>query len=106
MRALPALLSLLAVFLLSLLASPASAAQCPPVCAGVGAQPTLPSGDCLDCAGVQVSVYTIEPKGCYDCGGIGVAVGAEHDEDGTTVSALACRGGFVYICVIDEEVTV
>lgn len=104
MRIALALLASLAF--LTVLAPSASAAQCPPVCVGAGVQPTLPSDGCGDCVGVQAQVYTIEPAGCYDCGGVGAAVGVEHDGDGTTVSALVCRGGFVYICPVDEEVTV
>lgn len=101
-----AIASLAALALLTVLAPPAAAAQCPPVCVGAGVQPTLPSDGCGDCAGVAAQVYTIEPEGCNDCGGIGVGAGAQHDGDGTTVSVRACRGGIVYICLVDEEVTV
>jgi hypothetical protein len=103
MRLAFALFALLA--LLSVLSPSATAAQCPPVCVGAGVQPTLPSDGCGECVGAAAQVYTIEPDGCADCGGVGAGVGAEHDEDGTTVSAKVCRGGIVYICVVDEEFT-
>lgn len=104
MRLLVALLSMLA--LLTVLAPPATAAQCPPVCVGAGVQPTLPSDGCGDCVGVAAQVYTVEPDNCADCGGVWATAGAQHEGGATTVSAQVCRGGFVVICIVDEEVTV
>ena len=92
--------------LLALAVPPATAAKCPPACVAAGVEPTLPSDGCGDCAGATVYAHTLPPTGCYDCDTVGVAVGAGNDDDGTTVSVKACKGGFVHICVIDEEVTV
>jgi hypothetical protein len=100
MRILLALAVLLAA---CALAPSASAAQCPPVCPGlVSVALTLPSADCGDCVGGDVTAATPEPAGCNDCGGIGAEASVQHDGDGTTVSLLVCRGGFVVICPVDQ----
>lgn len=83
----------------------ASAAQCPPMCVSVGVTPTLPSSDCGDCGGVSAHAGTVSP-GCADCGDVGAAVGVQHENGETTVSAKVCRSGFFYICIVDEEITV
>jgi hypothetical protein len=97
---------LLALATLAALAPSATAAQCPPACVGEGVQLTLPSDGCGDCVGVAVHVETLEPEGCFDCGGVGAAASVQHDGDGTTVSVLVCRGGFVVICPVDQTLTV
>lgn len=96
--------ALLAVLALVLLATTASAGPGIPV--GHSLAVTPPSNGCETCVGVEAAVYTVEPSGCYDCGGVGAGAGVEHDADGTTVSAVVCRGGFVYICPVDESLTV
>ena len=99
--------ALLALLALTLLASTASAAPSGPgVPVGYHVSVAPVDSDCPTCVDAEASVYTIEPDNCNDCGGIGASVGAENDADGTTVSATVCRGGFVVICVVDEEITV
>jgi hypothetical protein len=101
-----AFLATLGLLLLTLAASPASAAKCPPVCVGAGYEATLPSDGCGDCVGVEAHAGTIPQSGCADCDAVGGGVGAEHDGDGTTASAKVCKSGFVYVCLVDEEITV
>jgi hypothetical protein len=103
MRSLIALASLL---VLAALAPSATAAQCPPVCVSVGVTPTTPTPGCGDCVGLDAHAGVLAPNGCFDCTTLGAHAGAQHDASGTTVSAQVCRGGFVYLCVIDREVTV
>lgn len=103
------LLALASVLLLTALAPPAAAApeaRCPPMCVYADADPTLPSSSCPDCVGLTVGAGTLEPDNCNDCGGIGVEAGANHEGGETTVHVLACRGGFVHFCPVDESVTV
>jgi hypothetical protein len=103
MRILIALAVLLAA---CALAPSATAAQCPPVCPGlVSVGLTLPSPSCGDCVGADVTAATPEPAGCNDCGGIGAEASIQHEAGTTTVSLLACRGGFVVICPVDETLT-
>jgi hypothetical protein len=101
MRSLIALASLL---VLASLAPSATAAQCPPVCVSVGVTPTTPTPGCGDCVGLDAHAGTLPPTGCYDCDTVGAAVGVQHDGSGTTASARVCKGGFVYFCVVDEEI--
>jgi hypothetical protein len=103
MRRILALASLLA---LAALAPSATAAQCPPVCVTVGVQPTTPTPGCGDCVGLDAHAGTLPPTGCADCTTLGARVAVQHDGDGTTVSVQVCRGGFVYVCAIDRDVTV
>jgi hypothetical protein len=100
------LLALASVLALAALAPSATAAQCPPVCVYVDVDHTRPSSSCPDCVGVTVGAGTLDPVGCHDCGGVGVEAGVNHANGETTVHVLACRGGFIHICFVDERVTV
>jgi hypothetical protein len=103
MRPLLALATLLA---LASLAPAATAAQCPPVCVTAGVSPTTPTPSCGDCIGLDAHAGILAPSGCADCTTLGAHVGVQHDGSGTTVSAQVCRGGFIYICPVDEDITV
>ena len=97
--------ALFAVLALLLLAATASARPLPGLPVQVTVGTTLPSDGCADCVGASASAGTSVPD-CYDCGGVGVGAGVAHDGDGTTVWAKACKGGFVYVCPVDESLTV
>lgn len=88
---------------IALLAVPAaSAGPGAPVTGSYDA--TLPSDDCPDCVGASVAAGTTNPPNCADCTTLGAGAGVERDEDGTEASAKLCRGGFIYICPVDETV--
>lgn len=99
-----ALLAVLALVLLATTASAGPTGPDNPIGYRVAVDPL--DASCPTCVGAEASVYTVEPDNCADCGGVGATVGAENDADGTTVGATVCRGGFVYICPVDEEITV
>ncbi len=59
-----------------------------------------------DGVSADVTVAQTYPDNCADCGGIGVNAGGDASRDGAGAHASVCRGGFFYICVVDEDVRV
>src|SRR5687767_4891164 len=95
----------LVVLCLVMLASTATARPAPEVPVRTNVVYTLPSEDCGDCASVSASIGTYVPD-CYDCDGVGAGASVSNDADGTTATLRVCKSGFVYMCVVDESVTV
>jgi hypothetical protein len=87
-----------------LLLAPGAVAQAP----GAGgpyyhASVTPVSSSCLTCFGASADAGVAPPPNCIDCSSLGVAVEVEHDAGGGSGHVSACRGGFVYICVVDKD---
>lgn len=95
----------LVVLCLVILASTATARPAPELPIRSHVSYALPSDDCGDCVGASASAGTYVP-GCYDCDGVGAGASLENDDDGTTAVLRVCKTGFVYLCVVDEDVTV
>lgn len=63
-------------------------------------------GDCDTCVEADLSVTQTYPDNCADCPDVWVHAGVEYDGQNVVVDAVACRGGFVVICFVDEQIVV
>ncbi|MGB0653708.1 MAG: hypothetical protein ACPGQL_10970 [Thermoplasmatota archaeon] len=98
---------LVAAALCLLLTAPAaSAAQDPPVWVVVDPDVAISPDGCDDCVHASLTVAQVYDNSCADCPGVWATVSVDHDGENTTVGAEVCRGGFVVICVVDDEITV
>jgi hypothetical protein len=100
-------MTLRAAFLVGLallVLAPGALAQAP---TGItyGASDTLPSSNCPTCAGVEAHAGIAPAPPCNDCTTLGASAGAETEDTHGSAHATLCRGGFVYVCVIDRQVT-
>lgn len=95
---------LLATLLLML--SPAVTARHNDLPGGVGEYHLeVPDRDCMDCFSVSAAADYHQAKPCVDCASLEVWVEVGHDDEGTHVDAMLCRGGFFYFCLVDMHRT-
>lgn len=92
------------LLLVALLLIPFAAAR--PSLVEVDYDVRTPNEDCPDCLGASASVVQEEPENCADCAYFWASASVQKDGDGVTVSSEVCRGGFVVICLVDQEHTV
>ncbi|GEM_PF-3887668 len=69
----------------------------------VGATPTLPTASCPTCLGVDAHAGVGNVAGCFDCPTLGAEASVQTDGSAVTGHILVCRGGFVYVCLVDES---